>query len=334
MRAAAWAGCLTAIIVSLWLSTGASLRPATPPAPLRFQKGVNFTAERRVGYGAESVSGMLDRLAGHGVDSIAVVPYGFAPRGEPVVRFGGGWERDADMERLSAEARRRGMLVLLKPQIWLRRGYPGEIEFDSEEDRARWFAEYARFLEHYAKLATRIEADLFSIGVEFARMTRHESEWRSLIALARRHYNGPLTYTAAHGPEFESVRFWDALDYIGLSNYYPLSDGLSADRAVRAVEAVYRRYRKPVLFTEAGFASLKDPHLAPWDETPREWSGEDQARCYEAVFRAFYDKPWFQGVYWWKVGTNGYGGPEDGSHTPWGKPAMDVVARWYTQGGR
>ena len=31
---------------------------------------------------------------------------------------------------------------------------------------------------------------------------------------------------------------------------------------------------------------------------------------------------------------NGFGGPEDGSHTPWGKPAMDVVARWYLRGGR
>jgi hypothetical protein len=39
----------------------------------------------------------------------------------------------------------------------------------------------------------------------------------------------------------------------------------------------------------------------------------------------FYTKPWFQGMYWWKVGTDGFGGPEDGSNTPWGKTAMDVV---------
>jgi hypothetical protein len=52
------------------------------------------------------------------------------------------------------------------------------------------------------------------------------------------------------------------------------------------------------------------------------------------IFKAFYAKPWFNGMYWWKVGTNGFGGPEDGSHTPWGKPAMDVVKRWYVNGGR
>ena len=61
---------------------------------------------------------------------------------------------------------------------------------------------------------------------------------------------------------------------------------------------------------------------------------EDQARCYEALYRAFYRKSWFQGMYWWKVGTNRFGGSSDGSHTPWGKPAMDVVARWYKDGGR
>lgn len=58
---------------------------------------------------------------------------------------------------------------------------------------------------------------------------------------------------------------------------------------------------------------------------------EDQARCYEAVFNAFWSKPWFKGIYWWKIGTNGFGGPEDGSHTPWRKPAMEVVKRWYTR---
>ena len=165
-------------------------------------------------------------------------------------------------------------------------------------------------------------------------MSGYEDEWRKLIARARELYPGPLVYAATQGPEFETIRFWDALDYIGLNNYYPLSDDLSTAAVVSKVETVQRRYGKPVIFPEAGFASLKDPHRAPWDETRRELSPAEQARCYEAVLRAFYGKPWFHGVYWWKVGTNGYGGPRDGSHTPWGKPAMDVVAHWYRHGGR
>jgi hypothetical protein len=34
-------------------------------------------------------------------------------------------------------------------------------------------------------------------------------------------------------------------------------------------------------------------------------------------------------MYWWKVGSNGFGGPKDRSHTPWRKPAMEVVRKWY-----
>jgi hypothetical protein len=165
-------------------------------------------------------------------------------------------------------------------------------------------------------------------------MSRYEAEWRKLIARARQLYAGPLVYAATQGPEFEGVRFWDALDYIGLNDYYPLPDDLSTDAVVRKVELVQRKFNKPVIFPEAGFPSLKDPHREPWSESPRPISLADQAKCYEAVLRAFYKKPWFQGVYWWKVGSNGRGGPQDGSHSPWGKPAMEIVARWYKDGGR
>ena len=142
-------------------------------------------------------------------------------------------------------------------------------------------------------------------------------------------YPGPLVYAANAGEEFENLRFWDALDYIGLDNYNSLPDDLNASAIVDKIEAVHRRYQRPVIFTEVGFSSLEAPHRQPWDETPRRLSTEEQARCYEAVFQAFYRKPWFQGMYWWKVGSNGYGGSQDGTHTPWGKPAMDVVSRWY-----
>ncbi|MGH9657322.1 MAG: glycoside hydrolase family 113, partial [Bryobacteraceae bacterium] len=308
--------------------------PGQPYPKLFFQKGVNFTAEGPAGYAPERAAGMLDQLRERGVDAIALVPYGFSRRGETSIRFGGGWESSDRVEQISALAHQRGFKVMLKPQLWLNRGYPGDIHFDQPGQRAAWFAEYRRFLEHYAELAARMHADIFVVGVELRQMTPHAAEWRKLIARARQIYRGPLTYGATQGTEFETLAFWDALDYIGLNNYYPLPDDLATADVVHKVEAVQRRFNRPVIFPEAGFASLKDPHRAPWDESRRELSPGDQARCYEAVLRAFYNKPWFQGVYWWKVGTNGYGGPEDGSHTPWRKPAMDVVGRWYQKGGR
>lgn len=301
-----------------------------------FHRGVNFTAERPDRYDSENARALVRRLPECGVDSIALVPYGSCREGSTEVRFNGrrSWEKDAAITDLAALARECGMRVLLKPQVWVRRGFPGDIEFSSEDETNEWFASYETFVRHYATLARTIDADLFSVGVEFSKLTRFEERWRQLIALSRELYGGPLLYAANWGAEFESVAFWDALDFIGLNNYYPLPDDLSMTGVVEKVESVQRRFQRPVVFPEAGYPSLVEPHREPWAEQPREISLEAQARCYEAVFEAFYLKPWFQGVYWWKVGSNGFGGPEDGSHTPWGKPAMDVVTKWYLRGRR
>lgn len=292
------------------------------------QKGVNFTAEGRGGYGGERAIEILRDLPKYGVNSIALVPYGMTRRGASTIRFGG-MERDDDIVRIAQEAHNLGMKVMLKPQIWLPGGFIGDLDFATDSERNAWFEQYRAFVTHHAGLATRIRADIFCVGTELSKLSTHDTEWRSIIRDVRKLYKGALTYAAVQGPEFENLRFWDALDYIGLNNYYPLPDDLSTAAIVAKVEAVQKKFHKPVIFPEAGFASLEAPHRAPWDETRRKLSMEDQAKCYEALFNAFWSKPWFKGIYWWKVGTNGFGGLDDGSHTPWGKPAMEVVKRWY-----
>jgi hypothetical protein len=317
-----------------FLATLPKPAPAAPYPKIFFQRGVNFTAEGPVGYDPQSAAPLLNQLKTYGVDSIALVPYGFAESKQPAIHFPGGMERTEDIEAITALAHQRGMKVMLKPQLWARAGFPGNIDFPDPRQRAQWFAAYRKYLEYYAALAARSHADIFSIGVELAKMTPYEPEWRSLVARARELYPGPLVYSATQGPEFETIRFWDALDYIGLNEYYPLPDDLTTTDVVRTVETVQKKFARPVLFTEAGFCSYAHPNRAPWDETPRALAHADQARCYEAVLKAFYTKPWFQGVYWWRVGTDASGGPEDGSHTPWGKPSMNVMKRWYGKGER
>jgi hypothetical protein len=302
-----------------------SLRPYPR---LLFQKGVNFTAEWPDAYSSSGTRWMLAQLPSYGINAIALVPYGFTPRNSPKVFFGHGWESDEGIEQLSVDAHRLGMSVMLKPQIWVRPGYPGNLDF-STNDLNLWFAQYQVFLNHYAQLAARIHADLFCVGVEFVILSKHTEAWRKLIARTREQYRGPLVYAANSGSEFEKITFWGDLDYIGLNDYYTLPDDLSTSAIVDQVEAIQRKYQRPIIFTEAGFSSFEAPYRQPWDETPRRLSPLDQARSYEAVFRAFYEKPWLRGIFWWKVGSSGYGGPQDGSHTPWGKPAMDVIARWY-----
>lgn len=301
-----------------------------PIAPrVFFQRGLSFTAEGPDGYGnPESAARQFDQFRAKGVNSIALVPYGFAPAGSTRIRFDMGMERSGDVAKLVALAHQKGLKVMWKPQLWVPHGFPGNLQFDRPAERAEWFAEYARFLQHHVEYAQRSGAEILCVGVEFVKLSRYTPEWRKLIAQARGTYKGLVTYCAGQGEEFEGVAFWDALDFIGLSEYYPLPDNLDTAQVVQRVEAVQKRWAKPLVFLEAGFAAVKNAQRAPWDDSGTEASPQTQVRCYEAIFSAFYRKPWFAGVYWWKVGTNGRANP----HSPWGRPAMDVVERWYKSG--
>ena len=312
--------------------------PANAPYPkVFFQKGVSFSAEFPDPYASAGARGMLESLQKYGVNAVALIPYGWMRLGSPEVHgFGSNsWESEEGLRELSRLAHALGMKVMLKPGIWVRGGhFAGDIDFSSPADRAKWFDQYGKFIGRYAKLATEIHADVFSVGGEFVHLTPFAAEWRKIIRRVRQFYPGPLTYAANFGGEFERLRFWDALDYIGLQEYYPLPDNLSTRALVQKVAAVQKQYQKPVIFTEAGFPSMAGANRHPWEDGEAgKLSLNLQAQCYEAIFRAFYDKPWFKGMYWWKVGTNGFGGPQDTSLTPWGKPAMAVIKKWYVNGG-
>jgi hypothetical protein len=163
--------------------------------------------------------------------------------------------------------------------------------------------------------------------------------WRGVIADVRTRYAGPLTY-AANYDEFHDVQFWDALDLIGVDAYFELSkvpttdtDALAAawQPIARDLAAFSSRWSRPILFTEAGYASQVGTATAPWD-----WlistvpAPAEQAAGYEALFRTFWNQPWFAGVHWW-MWDDFDGGDEDQTldYTPHGKPAESVLGRWF-----
>lgn len=300
---------------------------AAAPYPVDFfHRGVSFTAEG-VPYDSPRALAMLRELPAYAVDSVALVPYGFSPRGQTAIRIPGAaesWESTDGMALLTAEAHALGLRVMVKPHVWRLQGRT------DLPDAREWMRQYRPFALHYATFAARVHADIFCIGTELRGLTGLEAEWRELIAAVRAVYKGPVVYAANHGEEFESIRFWDALDYIGLDNYYPLDDRYSPALLVEKIERVHARFGKPVLFTEAGYGAHQGSHREPWaDESPAPLDLDEQARSYRALLSAVYRKPWFRGVYWWKVGTNGYGGHRNNSMTPWRKPAMDVVREFY-----
>lgn len=318
-----------------------------PPATQRivFQKGVALVQEggaRSGGYGSERAVAAVQEVAGMGVDSVAVMPLGFmtAPDSLSVRMLAG--EGDESIEHITWAAHQAGLRVMLKPQIWMRGGrQPGEIRFAGEDEFQTWWRAYRQWILHYARLAQRDGADLLCVGTDLQQISPRQGEWRRLIAEIRRVYHGPLTYAAHWGREFEEVAFWDALDYMGLNDYTPLSDDdgsttpdvlrVRATQAAAQVEAVQKRWNKPVLLTEVGYPSQSSGARLPWREDASTQADPAlQARLYEALLEAFYRQPWFYGMYWWKWPSSGFGGgPEDTGLTPLNKPAAQVVRAWY-----
>ncbi len=329
----------------------------TASAPGRFardgkMRGMNLVAGRRLG--AEG----LEPLLRANVEWISVTPFGWQERLDGTeIHFGGEhgyWsERDSGIVELAAMAKSRGLRLALRPHLWITRGgHAGgmrlaDLDPGSADGWRAWFASYRAFALHYATLAERTGADLYCIGAELRRATAgHESEWRSLIADIRAVYHGPLTYAANWYEEVEEIRFWDALDYIGVQAYYPLTDTALPDAAALArgwagpaatLERLHARWKRPVIFTEVGWKSTEDGTVRPWEwpesrsQRLARVSTRAQADAYEAFFAEVWPKPWFAGAYFWKwYGRHDRaGGEDDPDFTPQNKPAEAVLARGF-----
>ena len=312
-------------------------------------RGVNFAHEgyrRYDGYLSQSSDRSLALLAELGANSVAVLPYAFmADPSEPTPLkppSRQGSETDEAVSRAIRSAQGEGLAVLLKPHVWSRGSWPGEIEMDDREDWDRFFESYERWIVHYALLAEIHEVPLFSVGVELSKATiGQEQRWRDLVQRVRQLYSGALVYAANWGPEFESLEFWDVFDYLGIDAYYPLSDDPDAtDQALREgadamldrIERVQHRYSKPVLFTEIGFASTRGAWIRPWEGHLAEGpSGADQLRSYRAVLEAMESRRWIGGVFWWEWPSDLRRGRQDSrGFMPVGKPAQALLEEWFS----
>lgn len=247
-------------------------------------------------------------------------------------------ESDRGISLTTEIANKLGVKTLLKPHLWVRNGWPGDIEMKSDTAWQSWFSNYEAFILHYAQLAEKNKIEVLCIGTELQKTTTHEKEWRLVISKIRSIYSGKLIYAANFHEEFEHIKFWDALDFIGIQAYFSLSDKRDAsleeltknwNAPLLAIERVHKKYNKPVVFTEIGYRSDVQAAIEPW-VWPRDMkevpvSEETQALCYQAFFKAAWNKNWLVGVYFWKWYPHGTRRSEETDFTPQGKPAEKVM---------
>ena len=235
----------------------------------------------------------------------------------------------------AALARTQGIKTLLKPHIWVKNSWPGAIEMNSNSEWKAWFNHYENFILPYAALADSVGIEIFCIGTELHR-TVNRPEWIPLIKKIRSIYKGKLTYAANFSGEFEEVPFWRDLDYIGVQAYFPLSTSREPSlealkkgwqEPIERIEKIFKKFRKPILFTELGYKSTPDAAIEPWrwPERQEEVSLETQANCYKAFFHRVWPLEWIAGVYFWKWYPHPPKHPTEGDFTPQGKPAEEVL---------
>ena len=235
---------------------------------------------------------------------------------------------------------------MVKPHLEMRgyeaHGQHNRIAMRSDRDWRHWFEGYRGYILPYARAAREAGADMFCVGRELdASVIAREADWRDVIARVRSEFRGPLTYSA-NFDTWQGIGLWDALDFIGVSAYFPLSDSTDPgqieleagwERALRPLAAASRRYGKPALLTEAGFPSIPNAARAPWREERVPADVWLQARLYAATLRAVAREPAVEGAFFWLWERTSDPPFRDASHAILGKPASFAMMRGYSAAG-
>lgn len=257
-----------------------------------------------------------------------------------------------DLEIISTIKRfhNKNIKVCLKPMINCSDGiwralinFPDETMFNEDSYWRKWFDCYQAFLEHYAEIAEYTECEMFCLGCEMLGTERKEEYWRETIAKVRKIYNGPLVYNTNHGKE-EVAKWYDAIDYLGTSAYYPVekAPGASVEemtaewkKIAENLAVVSKKIGKKIIFMEIGCRSALGCAQMPWDFTHKEFpfSEDEQANFYESSIKIMSKQDWFMGYFWWDWGTTIYHDKETASKdlgfNIYHKKAEDVIRKWY-----
>lgn len=279
---------------------------------------------------------------------VALIPFGFSRAGQPTVSFDHSrqwWgERTDGTCELVKCAKNYNLKVLMKPHVWVRgQGWPGEYDLETEEEWQIWERTYREYILNYARVSDSMKVDMLCIGTEFRiGSVKREPFWRELIREVREIYDGPLTY-AANWDNYQKVKFWDELDYIGVDAYFPLTDNPEPSveeieqgwqESYRQLKQFSKQYDKPMLFTEYGYQSLKGAAGKHWeiDKSHHYIDMEVQANAYEALYNVFWEEDWFVGGFFWKWHLrDNYGGPGNPNFTPQGKLAEQVIRQQFAK---
>lgn len=337
------AGAAALVMLSV-IACAPTTRPAesgpTAASTASVQRGLVLPTWERHGYRDSATHDALSGITSVGANWIQLVPTWYqAAFTSSTIKPSASTVDDGDVRFVVRLAHRLGVKVMLKPHVDVSGG--GDRARIRPANRAAWFTSYREFIMHYASLAAELEVDQFAVGTELAGTSDDRTRWLATIAAVRAVYGGQLIYAANHS-EYEDVTFWDAVDLIGIDVYWPLTAQPTTDVSVlrRAFEtkrphlvALSAEYGRPILFTEAGFASQRGASTAPWSASiSRQPAEAEQAAAYDAMLSTFTGQPWWAGVFFWTWRVSHryeIEPPPALDHSVDGKAAADVLRAWW-----
>ncbi len=283
-----------------------------------------------------------------GANWISVIPYGFCSIEKPLVRYSTNkqwWgERMEGIGETIKMAHNNGFKVMLKPQVYFHNGWPGSMEYKTEEDWVKWEESYEMFIIPFARIADSLHTEMFCVGTEFVKSSDQRSKfWIKLIEEVRKVFHGKITY-AANWNEYEHIKFWDKLDMIGINAYFPLVNASepsvkslkkSWDTSKSQMTLFTKKYNMPILFTEYGYLSVDRCAYNNWELEGKieecKVNQQAQADALEALYSSFYNEKWWAGGFLWKwfPEMQGHEAYPERDYTPQGKKAEEVVKKWF-----
>ncbi len=306
---------------------------------MEFVKGITFAAfacrdslNREETY--ESLRNLKERT---GASHIILVPNGLqeTAQSEEIDYASKASVTDEELIKIIHYAKELKLKVILKPAVNCKNGtWRAYINFfdkdvHCEPQWRNWFASYTDFQLHFAKIAEAEKCDMFIVGCEMVMAEHREAEWRKLVKDVREVYHGLISYNTDKYHE-DNVAWWDCVDVISSSGYYPLEDW---DEELDRIEKVVKAFQKPFFFAEAGCMSVEGS-----SKVPNSWmlqgktSLSEQADWYRAMFEACDKRDWVRGYGVWDWSAKLYALAASSSNAKYdiyGKPAEAIIKEYY-----
>lgn len=306
-------------------------------------KGMTFAAFAGKGCLANkeaynSIDSLIERT---GVNFIILVPNGIqdTPQSETIDYHTKATMADDELINMVNYIHDKGVRVAIKPTANCKNGtWRAHISFfdkdvPCEPKWGNWFASYTDFQLHYAEIAEQTGCEMFIAGCEMVMSEHREVEWRKLIADIRTVYSGGVSYNTDKYQE-DNITWWDCVDVISSSGYYPIDDW---DSQLDRIEKVVKKFNKPFFFAEAGCMSTEGSA-----KVPNDWRIEgainlqQQADWYSTTFETAGKRDFVQGFCFWSWAWKQYSlkaALKDGGYDIYGKPAEEVVRKFYQSKG-